>query len=117
MKKVFKVVAIYRQGAMRPTTLHLDKINISGQMQACPTGHWVLAENKKDALRIAKVHKIGNPMGTDDIKCHELCCIMDKEPPCKNGCRGFDPNRKYGGKVWEEIDGKLIGHKTPFSNS
>lgn len=118
MKKVFKVIALYHKDAMRPTTIQLsgEVTSISGQMRARPTGHWVLAEDHADALRIARAYRIGNPMGSQDIESWEMCCTMDKVPACKNVCRGFEYGKKYGGKVWEEVDGELIGHETPYGN-
>ena len=114
MKKVFKIIALYRQGSMRPTTLHLGETTMRGQLQARPTGHWVLGEDRDDALRVARKHRIGNPMGSADIIDWQLCCVMDKEPICENGCRGFEYGRSRGGSVWEEVNGELVKHPTPF---
>ena len=67
------------------------------------TGHWVIAEDIEMALSIAKKFGIGNPMGGGSVH------IVSND---KFGLRHNHEN--YKGKVWEEVNGELIGHKLPI---
>jgi hypothetical protein len=96
-KQVFRVHTHYEPGHR----LNNGGLAALGRV-ALTTGHLVLAESIQDAERIAEKYKIGNPMGSGiNWKAKE------EFPP-------FNPARKYGGKVWQEINGELIGHETPL---
>lgn len=121
-KKIFKIITIYQDGYRvkddKPEKigpligLVTDKL---GRRRIQHTGHWALAENMDDAVRVAKKFRIGYPMGTDGAIDWQPCCKMDEEPLCVNGCRGFEYDKvNIGGSVWEERQGELISHKAPI---
>lgn len=93
MKKVFKINTKYALGHQ------VEGRHISA------TGHWVFADDIDDALRIAREYKIGWPMGSD--------AAIDWTYS-EGGSAFFEYGRKFNGSVFEEVDGELIRHITPF---
>jgi hypothetical protein len=83
-KKIYKVHVSYKDGCM-PTI----------------SGHWIRAAHVGEAVRTAKKYKIGYPMGRVGSK-YRMTPVA------------FDPEVNYRGKVWEEVDGALVGYETPF---
>jgi hypothetical protein len=118
VKKVYKVIVKYGYD---------HRIN-NGQ-KCIQTGHWVLAHDEKDALKIANNHKIGNPMGLDNKvkERYHFSWELFKHKPYELFVDNFTPfiglplnlKRRYpGGSVWcESGNGKLIGLKTPLKTN
>ena len=83
------------------------KVNVLYKLDAegLSSGHWVLAYDEADALRVANIYCIGNPMGISDIRRREV-----------NTHAEFNSKRRYRGKVWSEAKGKLYYFETPLAD-
>lgn len=100
--KIFKVHIRYKRPENRPIA---EDISLRGS-----SGHWVVGENKKDALRIAEIYKIGYPMGRDDIESRSIYSPISFEHAKRHCLHGH-----FKASVWVEENGKLVGYKLPLT--